>query len=65
VTLKGLFNGNSGINFDKYDDIPVEATGENVPKSVGSVSLTARQFKTANRPLSVTKFTNHFKRNVS
>lgn len=25
---------NSGINFDKYDDIPVEATGENVPENI-------------------------------
>ena len=24
----------SGINFDNYDDIPVEATGENVPEPV-------------------------------
>lgn len=32
---KELFSGNpSGINFDKYDDIPVEATGENVPDHI-------------------------------
>ncbi|MCL4117815.1 UNVERIFIED_CONTAM: hypothetical protein GTU68_054804, partial [Idotea baltica] len=29
---------NSGINFDKYDDIPVEATGENVPPPINSFS---------------------------
>lgn len=30
-----LFSGQlSGINFDRYDDIPVEATGENVPNHV-------------------------------
>ena len=32
-----LFGGvhvNSGINFDKYDDIPVETSGENVPASI-------------------------------
>ncbi|XP_042232303.1 ATP-dependent RNA helicase DDX3X-like isoform X3 [Homarus americanus] len=27
---------NSGINFDKYDDIPVEATGDDVPGSISS-----------------------------
>ncbi|XP_061171461.1 ATP-dependent RNA helicase DDX3X-like isoform X1 [Saccostrea echinata] len=27
-------SGNTGINFDKYEDIPVEATGENAPKNV-------------------------------
>lgn len=30
--------GNTGINFDKYEDIPVEATGEDVPKNITSVS---------------------------
>lgn len=30
--------GNTGINFDKYEDIPVEATGENAPKNIESVS---------------------------
>lgn len=25
---------NTGINFSKYDDIPVEATGDNIPKSI-------------------------------
>lgn len=29
---------NSGINFDKYDDIPVEATGDDVPMAIGSFS---------------------------
>ncbi|XP_042875802.1 ATP-dependent RNA helicase DDX3X-like isoform X9 [Penaeus japonicus] len=36
-----LFNNvgpstNSGINFDKYDDIPVEATGEDIPACINS-----------------------------
>lgn len=31
-----LFQSNSGINFDKYDDIPVEATGDDVPMAIGS-----------------------------
>ena len=25
---------NTGINFEKYDDIPVEATGEGCPKNI-------------------------------
>ncbi|CAG5136037.1 unnamed protein product [Candidula unifasciata] len=28
--------GNSGINFDKYEDIPVEASGDNCPKNIES-----------------------------
>lgn len=31
-------SGNTGINFDKYEDIPVEATGENCPKNIETVS---------------------------
>jgi len=27
-----------GINFDKYEDIPVEATGEGCPMHIDSVS---------------------------
>lgn len=30
--------GNTGINFNKYEDIPVDATGENVPPHIDSVS---------------------------
>lgn len=34
-----LFSGsNTGINFEKYDDIPVEATGSNCPPHIESVS---------------------------
>lgn len=34
---KELFSGsNTGINFEKYDDIPVEATGEEVPDHIDS-----------------------------
>lgn len=34
-----LFSGsNTGINFEKYDDIPVEATGSNCPPHIDSVS---------------------------
>nr|AJW77404.1 pl10 [Alitta virens] len=34
---KELFgNSNTGINFDKYEDIPVEATGEDCPPNVES-----------------------------
>ena len=40
IFLRELFNSApTGINFDTYDDIPVEATGENVPKPINSVSL--------------------------
>lgn len=30
--------GNTGINFSKYEDIPVEATGDKVPTHIASVS---------------------------
>lgn len=34
-----LFSGgNTGINFEKYDDIPVEATGLNCPGPIDNVS---------------------------
>lgn len=29
-------NGNTGINFSKYEDIPVEATGDNIPPHITS-----------------------------
>ncbi len=33
-----LFGGaTSGINFDKYEDIPVEATGEDCPPHINEV----------------------------
>jgi hypothetical protein len=31
-------NSNTGINFDKYEDIPVEATGYDVPPCINFVS---------------------------
>ena len=35
VFYRELFGStNTGINFEKYDDIPVEATGEGCPKHV-------------------------------
>ena len=40
--------GNTGINFSKYEDIPVEATGDNIPPHITSVSireLTTRIFQ--------------------
>ena len=30
---------NTGINFDKYDDIPVDATGENAPAHINEVRV--------------------------
>ena len=30
---------NTGINFDKYEDIPVEATGHEVPQNIELVSI--------------------------
>ena len=34
-----LFGGtNTGINFDKYEDIPVEASGEDPPKHIEKFS---------------------------
>jgi hypothetical protein len=32
-------SGNTGINFDKYEDIPVDATGNDCPAPIDSVSL--------------------------
>lgn len=32
-------SGNTGINFSKYEDIPVEATGDNIPPHITSVSF--------------------------
>jgi hypothetical protein len=46
VICRELFGtGNTGINFDKYEDIPVEATGENAPKNIESVSNFIRMIK--------------------
>jgi len=36
--IRELFSGtNTGINFDKYEDIPVEATGNNCPAPIDKV----------------------------
>jgi len=44
--LSELFHATpTGINFDTYDDIPVEATGENVPGAIKSVSLLKRKLR--------------------
>ena len=32
-------HGPSGINFDRYEDIPVEATGSDVPNGIEDVSI--------------------------
>jgi ATP-dependent RNA helicase DDX3X len=35
-----LFGARStGINFNKYEDIPVDASGDNIPKHITSVSI--------------------------
>ncbi len=39
VFRRELFGGmNTGINFDKYEDIPVDATGESCPKNIENFS---------------------------
>lgn len=38
LEIKLFGTGNTGINFSKYEDIPVDATGENVPEHIESVS---------------------------
>jgi len=37
---------NTGINFDKYDDIPVEVSGENCPGHIDSVRIKHCRFIT-------------------
>lgn len=40
ILKRELFHSQpTGINFDTYDDIPVEATGENVPRCITIVSF--------------------------
>lgn len=37
--FRQLFHqGHTGINFEKYEDIPVEASGEDCPPHINSVS---------------------------
>lgn len=38
LELELFGSGNTGINFSKYEDIPVEATGDKVPCHITSVS---------------------------
>ena len=39
LCFRELFGtGNTGINFDKYEDIPVDATGEEAPQHIETVS---------------------------
>lgn len=38
LELELFGTGNTGINFSKYEDIPVEATGEIIPPHITSVS---------------------------
>lgn len=37
-------SGNTGINFSKYEDIPVEATGDKVPRHITSVTMIIHKF---------------------
>ena len=39
LELFGTGHGPSGINFDRYEDIPVEATGRDVPKGTVNLNL--------------------------
>jgi ATP-dependent RNA helicase DDX3X len=34
---------NTGINFDKYEDIPVDASGQNVPEPIANVRHSAQK----------------------
>lgn len=44
AACRGLFHEiGTGINFNKYEDIPVEATGEDVPKHIENVGLKSTQ----------------------
>ena len=38
-------HGPSGINFDRYEDIPVEATGTDVPNGIEDVSISNNSFR--------------------
>lgn len=36
----------SGINFDKYDNIPVETIGENIPEGIDQVNFYKFKYRT-------------------
>ena len=43
LLLRELFSGtNTGINFDKYDDVNVEASGKDCPEGIGDVKNAKR-----------------------
>ena len=43
LSYRELFGGlNTGINFDKYDNVEVEATGNDCPKHISDVRTAAR-----------------------
>ena len=46
LELELFGTGNTGINFSKYEDIPVEATGDSIPSHISSVSFRAFLKKT-------------------
>ena len=50
INLHGVYSElfgscNTGINFDKYEDIPVEATGYDCPQCISDVSCMLSFFK--------------------
>jgi len=53
-----LFGNNStGINFKNYEDIPVEATGEDIPSHINTVSLIYLTLR-------ITSFVSNFNNNI-
>ncbi len=52
LELEMFGTGNSGINFDKYEDIPVEATGNEVPQHINTVSTSSAPIESTSHKLS-------------